>query len=167
MMSASGLQYGKENKLNSENEMFVTFTIDNEIFGVDVSRVQEIIGIIPIAAIPNSADYLRGVINLRGKVVPVIDIRAKFKIDLRDYDATTVILIIEVNDNSIGFIVDSVSDVIDIPSDLIHDYCQADLKMKSNTIMAIASYNDSLIQILDIDRLLDHEEVSALDAYRD
>lgn len=92
--------------ISLKNNMFVTFIIDNETYGIDVNRVQEIIGIIPIAHIPNSADYLKGVINLRGKVVPVIDVRMKFRMKERKYDAATVILIVELNDNAIGLIVD-------------------------------------------------------------
>jgi len=74
--------------------MYATFNIDNETYGIDVNRVQEIIGIIPVSHIPNSADYLKGVINLRGKVVPVIDVRMKFRMEIRNYDSTTVIIIV-------------------------------------------------------------------------
>ena len=148
-----------QQKFNSKNQMYVTFNIDNETYGIDVNRVQEIIGIIPIAHIPNSIDYLKGVINLRGRVVPVIDVRMKFRMDQKNYDSTTVILIVELNGSSIGLIVDSVADVLDIPSDSMHDYSGADAKIKSSSIESIASYNDNLILILDLDKMIDHEEI--------
>lgn len=147
----------EDKKENLSNTMFVTFNIDNETYGLDVSCVQEIIGIIPIAHIPNSAEYLKGVINLRGKVVPVIDVRIKFRMTERKYDATTVILIVELKGNSIGLIVDSVSDVIDIPASAMHDYSGADMKIKSSSIRSIASQNDNLILILDLEKMIDDE----------
>lgn len=146
---------------SSDKGMYVTFIVDNETYGIDVNRVQEIIGMIPISHIPNSADYLKGVINLRGKVVPVIDVRIKFHMKVRDYDSTTVILIVELKDNSIGLIVDSVADVMDIPNTSLHDYSSADAKIKSSSIRSIASMNDNLILILDLDKMIEDEILSA------
>ncbi len=149
--------------ISLKNNMFVTFIIDNETYGIDVNRVQEIIGIIPIAHIPNSADYLKGVINLRGKVVPVIDVRMKFRMKERKYDAATVILIVELNDNAIGLIVDSVSDVLDIPHESLHDYSGADSKIKSSSIDSIASLNDDLILILNLEKMIEEEDFVSLE----
>ena len=154
---------GIQKRFNSKNGMYVTFNINNETYGIDVNRVQEIIGVIPIAHIPNAADYLKGVINLRGRVVPVIDVRIKFRMGVRDFDSTTVILIVELNGSSIGLIVDSVADVLDIPPESIHDYSGADAKIKSDSIKSIASYNDNLILILDLDKMIDHEEILSVD----
>jgi purine-binding chemotaxis protein CheW len=148
-----------QRKSNSESMMYVTFNIDSETYGIDVNRVQEIIGIIPISHIPNSAEYLKGVINLRGKVVPVIDVRIKFRMDTRNYDATTVILIVEMKGSSLGLIVDSVADVMDIPYKSMNDYTGGDAKMKSGSINSIASFNDNLILILDLDKMIDHVEI--------
>lgn len=147
---------------NSLSQMFVTFNIGNEIYGIDVNMVREIIGVVPISVFPNSPDYLKGVINLRGSVVPVIDVRVKFRLEAREYDSTTVILILDIKDTSVGFIVDSVSDVIDIVADNINDYCRGDTHLKSGTIRSIASYNNNLILILDVDKILDHEVISDL-----
>lgn len=148
-----------QRKSSTDSMMYVTFNIDNETYGIDVNRVQEIIGIIPISHIPNSAEYLKGVINLRGKVVPVIDVRIKFRMDTRIYDATTVILIVEMRGSSLGLIVDSVADVMDIPYKSMNDYTGGDAKMKSGSINSIASFNDNLILILDLDKMIDHEEI--------
>ena len=152
-----------QKKLNAASSMYVTFNINNETYGIDVNRVEEIIGIIPISPIPNSAEYLKGVINLRGKVVPVIDVRIKFRMDTKKYDSTTVILIVEINGNSIGLIVDAVADVLNISSDCMHDYSIADSKIKSRSINSIASYNNNLILILDIDKMIDEEDILSVE----
>ncbi len=157
----------KHKMSDTTSQMYVTFKIDDETYGIDVNRVQEIIGIIPISHIPNAADYLKGVINLRGKVVPVIDVRVKFRMNTRNYDSTTVILIVELKDSSIGLIVDSVADVIDISSESIHDYSGVDAKMKSGSITSIASYNDNLILLLDLDEMIEYEEILSVELPQD
>jgi len=145
----------------ARNEMFVTFSLDNETFGIDVMKVEEIIGFIPVTRIPKSADYLKGVINLRGKVVPVIDLRLKFRMDDKGYDASTVILIVNVENRSVGLIADSVSDVADIPGDMIHDYSDIENGQKNHFIKNIANFNDELILIMDIDSLMKEIDIPA------
>lgn len=149
-----------------ENTMFVTFILNNETFGIDVMKVEEIIGFIPVTHIPDSTDYLKGVINLRGKVVPVIDLRLKFRMNEKFYDSSTVILIANISGRSIGLIADSVSDVADIPIEMIHEYSKVDYGYKNHSVKNIANYNNELILILDIDKLMD--EVNILhDEYPD
>ncbi|HNX23600.1 MAG TPA: chemotaxis protein CheW [Spirochaetota bacterium] len=138
-----------------QSDMFVTFSLNDEIFGIDVMKVEEIIGFIPVTHIPDSITYLKGVINLRGKVVPVIDLRLKFRMDEKTYDASTVILIVNVENRSIGLIADSVSDVADIPIGMIHEYSKVDYGQKNHSVKYIANYNDELVLILDIDSLMD------------
>lgn len=159
----STIEQEELNNVSLKSSKFVTFIIDNETYGIDVNRVQEIIGVIPIAHIPNSAEYLKGVINLRGRVVPVIDVRMKFRMKEREYDSTTVILIVEMNENAVGLIVDSVSDVLDIPADSMHDYSGADAKIKSTSIERIASVNNELILILNLDKMIEEGEIASLE----
>lgn len=159
MQSTIDKEYATDNKTDTGSEMYVTFVIDSEVYGIDVNRVREIIGMIAISHIPNAASYMKGVINLRGRVVPVIDIRIKFNMALRTYDANTVILIVEFSETFVGLIVDSVADVLLIPTGSIHDYSGVDSKIKSCSIKSIASHNDSLILLLDLDRMIDEEEI--------
>jgi len=147
---------------NARTIMLVTFIIKNELFGIDVMKVHEIIGMVNITPIPDAVDYLRGVINLRGKVVPVIDIRTRFRLDQIEYNQNTVILIVEIKNKSIGLIVDAVSDVIDISEDMINDYSDLDSGIKSNLIKSIVNYNDSLILILDTERIINDEALKII-----
>lgn len=144
--------------------MLVTFIINNELYGIEVMKVREIIGMVDITPIPGAVDYLSGVINLRGRVVPVIDIRRRFRIDQAEYNRNTVILIVDISDRPIGLIVDSVSDVINISSDMVNAYSELDSCTRSNLIQSIVNYNGSLILILDTARILDAD---VLDLIRD
>ena len=147
---------------NTAEAMLVTFMINGELFGIEVMKVREIIGMVNVTPIPDSVDYLRGVINLRGRVVPVIDIRTRFRIEQAEYNQNTVILIVDINDKSIGLIVDSVSDVISISGDMVNTYSNFDSSIKSNLIKSIVNYNESLILILDINRILDSEVLNII-----
>lgn len=144
-----------------KSEMYVTFTLNREVFGISVMNVEELIGYTPATHIPNSENYLKGVINLRGKVVPVIDLRLKFRMTETAYNTSTVILIVNVENKPIGLIVDSVSDVANIPLEMINEYSKIDSGRKNHFIKYIANYNDELVLILDIDRFMDDIEIPA------
>lgn len=100
---------------DTQEGKFLTFLIDGESYGLDIRYVTEIIGMHAITRVPDVPDYVRGIINLRGKVIPVMDVRARFGMAARDYDARTCIVVIHVRDTDIGLVVDTVSEVIDIP----------------------------------------------------
>lgn len=137
--------------------MLVTFMIRDELFGIDVMKVHEIIGMVSITAIPDSVDYLRGVINLRGRVVPVIDMRTRFRFEQVQYNTNTIILIIDINNRCIGLIADSVSDVITVSADIINEYSDFDCSIKSSLVKSIVNYKDSLILILDTGHIISDE----------
>ncbi|MBN1531999.1 MAG: purine-binding chemotaxis protein CheW [Spirochaetes bacterium] len=145
-----------------ELQQFVTFTIGSEIYGVDVLKVQEIIGITEITYVPNSLPFMKGVINLRGNVVPVVDLRIKFRMEEREYDATTVIIIVEVKSRSIGMIVDAVSDVIDIAVTSIHDTPHFSASIETDYIRNIGRKDDLLVIILNVDKILTAEEMETI-----
>ncbi len=141
-----------------EDEQYVTFFIKNEIYGVPVLKVQEIIGMTKITVMPNSLPFMKGVIDLRGAVVPVIDMRAKFEMEHAEYNAYTVIIIVEVKDRLVGMIVDSVSDVMGIPVKSIQDTPSFSAKINTDYMRGIGQKDDSLIIILDVDRILTNDE---------
>lgn len=149
-----------------DREQFVTFQIADETYGVEVLKVQEIIGMTKITAIPNSLEYLMGVINLRGLVVPVVDMRLKFNMKPREYDFFTVILIVEVKKNLVGMIVDTVSDVVDIASKDISTKINMNANVHSEFISGIANKDDSLIIILDTEKMLTREEMKEIDSIK-
>ncbi len=146
-----------------EDQQFVTFLIGEETYGVEVLKVQEIIGMTDITHVPNTVSFMKGVINLRGSVVPVVDMRKKFKMEDQDYDATTVIIIVEVMDRLIGMIVDSVSDVINIEVSNIQSTPHFTAKIETDFVKGIGQVNNNLIIVLDVDKILSEDEISSID----
>ncbi|MDY6935463.1 MAG: chemotaxis protein CheW [Spirochaetota bacterium] len=153
----------KETEVVEEGEQHVTFTIGGETYGVEVLKVQEIIGMTDITHVPNTLEFMRGVINLRGSVVPVVDMRAKFKMEGREYDSFTVIIIVEVKERLIGMIVDSVSDVISIPLSSIQDTPHFSSRIETDFISGIGQIGEKLVIILDVDRILSEEDFEVLE----
>jgi len=128
-----------------------------------VLKVQEIIGMTQITHVPNSLPYMKGVINLRGTVVPVVDMRIKFRMEERAYEVNTVILIVEVRGINIGMIVDAVSDVVEIPIKGIQDTPHFSAKIETDFISGIGNRDDQLVIILDVDRILSQDEVESIE----
>ena len=159
-----------ESKRAAENpdevKQHVTFVIGEETYGVEVLRVQEIIGMTQITHVPNSMAFMKGVINLRGSVVPVVDMRLKFGMEERPYDVFTVIIIVEVRERMIGMIVDSVSDVVSIPIKSIQDTPHFSARIETDFISGIGQVDDKLVIILDVDRILSADEMKEIDRDR-
>jgi purine-binding chemotaxis protein CheW len=145
------------------SKKFVTFMISQETFGVEALNVQEIIGMTRITEIPNAPPFMKGVINLRGMVVPVIDMRLKFSMERREYDFFTVIIIVEMREILVGMIVDTVSDVIDLEDTDISDAAALSADVDSRYIRGIANKNDEMIILLDTDRVMSGSELNALE----
>lgn len=161
---------GKEKKKDAdieELEQYVTFMIGSETYGIEVLQVREIIGMTDITYVPNSMDFMKGVINLRGTVVPVVDMRKKFRMDERKYDIFTVILIVEIKGTFIGMIVDSVSDVIGLSSESIQDTPHFSANIETDYIKCIGKSDEDLVIILDADRILTTEELNRIDHNRE
>jgi purine-binding chemotaxis protein CheW len=133
---------------------FVTFTLNKEQYAVDILNVQEINRITDITKVPNSPDYVEGVINLRGKVIPVINLRKKFCFEEKPTDDTSRIIIMEINGITNGLIVDSVSEVLRVPSSIIEPAPPMSSDLSNNFIKGIAKMEDRLIILIDIDKML-------------
>lgn len=146
-------------EIEEEHQEFATFMIGEEFFGVDILKVRDIIGISDITPVPKSPRFIKGVINLRGNIVPVVDLRVKFKMEERVYDGTTVIIVVEVRGRFIGMIVDSVADVIDIKTEGIHKSPHYSANVREDFIQSIGKKEDRLIIILDVDRILNTGEM--------
>lgn len=140
---------------------YLTFQLHNERFAVHVSKVLNILELIPITKVPKSADYLKGVINLRGSVLGVMDIKMKFNFPITEYTKKTSILVLQVliDDEiaEVGAIVDSVHDVIEIDEKKIQPPLSVGIKFKSEFVTGIIKHNDLFIMVLDIDKLFNHE----------
>lgn len=150
-----------DDTIANSSEQYVTFLINNETYGIEVLRVKEIVGMTTITTVPNSEKYLKGVINLRGIVVPVIDLRLKFSLPEKEYDSFTVILIIEHKDSLVGVIVDSVSDVISAPGQL-QDVPNFNVSLDRDVIKGVLNKENNLIIILNPDIMLSIKDMEAL-----
>ncbi len=141
----------------ADGHQFVTFSIDDEEFGIEILKVQEIIGYTKPTHMPNAPDFVNGVINLRGVVIPVIDLRKKFSMPQKEYDKFTVILVVEVAKKTIGIIVDSVSDVLSLTDKDIQDSPEFD-KFQPEFLKGMGKIGEKLVILLDIDRILSYDE---------
>lgn len=145
---------------------YLTFQLGNERFAVHVSKLLNILELIPITKVPKSLDYLKGVINLRGSVLGVMDIKMKFHFPLTEYTKDTCILVLEViiDDDltEVGAIVDSVHDVLEIDEKQILPPLSVGIKFKSDFITGVIKHNDMFIMVLDIDKLFNTEQVKVV-----
>jgi purine-binding chemotaxis protein CheW len=144
----------EEMEEDTQKDRYLTFSLDKENYGIDVSYVTEIIGIQAITEVPELPAYVRGIINLRGKIIPVMDVRLRFKKELRDYNDRTCIIIVDIRELPIGLIVDSVSEVISIPEQDVVDPPQINQGYGNRYIKKIGKVGSDVKLLLDCDRLL-------------
>ena len=150
-------------KKNVIEGKFLTFALSNEEYGIEILRVREIIGLMDITTVPQTPDYMKGVINLRGKVIPVIDLRMKFSMQEEIHTQETCVIVVEVNNTSIGIIVDSVSEVLDIKSGDIEETPSFGQGIDTNFIMGLGKVKEQIIILLDIESVLSSDELEMVE----
>ncbi|MCQ1527977.1 chemotaxis protein CheW [Lutispora saccharofermentans] len=137
-----------------KNNQFVVFELDNEEYGIDILRVKTIEKMSNITRVPKTASYIKGVINLRGEIVPIIDLREKFNLDKKEESENTRIIIVYVDDINVGLIVDSASKVIEISNDMVELPPESLGNTEQNNIYGIGKLDDKIITLLDVKKLL-------------
>jgi purine-binding chemotaxis protein CheW len=147
---------------DTQKDKYLTFQIAKEHYGIEIWYVTEIIGIQPITELPEMPDFIKGVINLRGKVVPVMDVRARFKLPDRDYDARTCIIVVEINVTAVGLVVDEVREVMDIPEESVEPPPKATGKNNNNFLKGVGKVENDVKIILNVSRLLFDKELEEL-----
>ncbi len=140
----------------------VTFALSNEDYAVDILKVQEINRMKEITRVPNSPDYVEGVINLRGKVMPVVSLRKKFGLEERENDTQSRIMIMDIQGLTMGLIVDGVSEVLRVPSSIVEPAPPMTSSISTEFIKGIAKLEDRLIILLDMDRLIGRTDETIL-----
>ena len=149
-----------DNPSNAANAgEYLSFTLGAEQYGVDILKVQEIRGYDQVTRVPDAPDYIKGVINLRGTIVPVIDLRLKLRLDDARYDAFTVMIVLNVDQRVVGIVVDSVSDVIELSSEQIRPTPEFGAAVDTRFINGIGTQDDRMLILLDIETLLDTAEL--------
>ncbi len=142
-----------------DEDQYLTFMLGEELYGVDILRVQEIKGYSKLTRIPNTPAFIKGVLNLRGAIVPIIDLRIKFTMEQVEYTMFTVIVVVVVRDRIMGMVVDTVSDVLFISGKDIQLPPALGKKVDVSFISGIARSGENLVTLLDIDRVLTDEEM--------
>ena len=146
---------------------YLTFFLEEEEYGIGILKVKEIIGMMPITSVPRTPEFVKGVINLRGKVIPVMDLRLKFSMGEIPYTDRTCIIVVEIDSQDatvlIGIVVDAVSEVLNITGDEIEDAPTFGSKLDTDYILGMAKMEGGVKILLDIDKVLSANEIEALD----
>ncbi|AFM39893.1 chemotaxis signal transduction protein [Desulfosporosinus acidiphilus SJ4] len=147
---------------DTQKGKFLTFLLGNEFYGIEIKYVTEIIGFQPITEVPDLPDYIKGIVNLRGKIIPVMDVRLRFRKPFREYNDRTCVIVVDVFEISIGLIVDSVSEVIAISEEEI--VAPPNLgRGGSKYIKGIGKVGNEVKLLLDCDKLLNDQDLETLE----
>lgn len=150
----------------TETVQYLTFKMANEIFAFDVAKVREILELISITKVPQTPEFMRGVINLRGSVVPVIDLRQNFGMQCTEDTVNTCIIVVEVNLNGeaivLGVLADSVQEVIEMEPDLIEPPPKLGTRLKTEFIKGMGKVDNDFVMILEIDKVFSADELTDL-----
>lgn len=143
---------------------YLTVNLAHEEYGIDILAVREIRGWTPVTRIPQSPHYVLGVLNLRGAIVPVIDLRLRFGLNREEYNATTVTVIITVANRQFGVVVDAVSDVIDVADNALRPVPDMGTTVDTEYLKGLTSIGDRMVLLLDADKLLQPQDAQMLEA---
>lgn len=158
-MTAVAQETIDEGRIPSAREgKYLTFTLADEDYGIGILKIKEIIGVMPITPVPRTPEHVKGVINLRGKVVPVLDLRKKFGMAAKDFTERTCIVVVEIKGSAgrimVGVIVDSVSEVLNIKPEEIEDTPSFGTELETEYILGMAKMGNGVKILIDIDKVL-------------
>jgi len=146
---------------------YLTFTMADEEYGIGILKIKEIIGMMPITTVPQTPEFVKGVINLRGKVIPVVDLRLRFGMEAIDYTDRTCIIVVEIAGSAgtiqIGIVVDAVSEVLNINEEEVEETPTFGTKLNTDYILGMAKMEGGVKILLDIDQVLSTEDVAVLE----
>jgi purine-binding chemotaxis protein CheW len=143
---------------------FLTFTLGKEEYGIDILKVQELRGYDNVTQIANAPEFLKGVINLRGIITPIIDMRIKFKLDAGAYDQFTVVIILHLNNRTVGMVVDGVSDVITLSAEQIKPAPEMGTLLSTDYLIGLGTLGERMLILLEIDKLMSSDEIGLVEA---
>ena len=148
----------------STSRELLTFTLGSEEYGIDILKVQEIRGYEAVTTIANAPEFIKGVINLRGIIVPIVDMRIKFKLGSVGYDETTVVIILNVANRVVGMVVDGVSDVITLKAEQIKPAPEFGASLDTKYLLGLGTVDERMIILVDIERLMTSRDMELIDA---
>ena len=150
-------------KGDSNGNEFLAFTLGKEEYGIDILKVQEIRGYEAVTRIANSPDFIKGVVNLRGIIVPIVDMRIKFQLGEPTYDQFTVVIILNIAGRVVGMVVDSVSDVITLNPDQIKPAPEMGTTFDSDYLIGLGTLDERMLILVDIDKLMSSADMGLMD----
>jgi len=166
MATTTALDNRTQETMREKEGKYLTFALANEEYGLEILKVREIIGYMDITAVPQTPPYVRGVINLRGQVIPVVDLRTKFGMQTTDVTEQTCIIVVEITQDgrkfNTGIVVDRVQEVLDIAGNEIEEAPQFGASVCTSFILGMAKVNEAVKILLNIDRVLGKEELARL-----
>ena len=157
--SVSG--FGEKNE--SAGNEFLAFTLGKEEYGIDILKVQEIRGYEAVTRIANAPDFIKGVVNLRGIIVPIVDMRIKFNLGEPTYDQFTVVIILNISGRVVGMVVDSVSDVITLSMDQIKPAPEMGTAFSTDYMIGLGTIDERMLILVDIDKLMSSADMGLIE----
>ena len=148
---------------DSSNSEYLAFRLGAEEYGIDILKVQEIRGYEAVTRIANAPEFIKGVINLRGIIIPVVDMRIKFKLGTPVYDQFTVVIILNIGGRIMGMVVDSVSDVTTLSADQIKPAPEMGTAFNSDYLVGLGTVDERMLILIDIDKLMSSGEMGLID----
>lgn len=158
MKSQDVLEEEEDENVDTQHGRYMTFKIDGEYYGIAITYVNEIIGIQPATELPETPEYIRGLINLRGKIVPILDVRMRFEKPVADYDDRTCVIVINVGEDTVGLIVDTIADVVSIEDSDILDPPSVKNSAANHYISGLGKIGDEVKLIIDPAKLIYEQE---------
>jgi purine-binding chemotaxis protein CheW len=146
---------------DSQRGRYLTFTLGEDVFGISIRFVTEIIGVQSITRVPETPDFIKGIINLRGKIIPILDVRLKFGMPEAAYTERTCIIVTEANDMIVGLVVDKVDDVLTIPDENLAAAPEGGLGFDVMYVEGVGNIGDDIFLLLNLERFLRPDEASA------
>ncbi len=138
---------------------YLTFRLDQEEYGIDILKVQEIRGYEPPTRVANAPNFIKGVVNLRGTIVPIVDMRLKFNCAKSEYNSFTVVIVLNLRSRIVGIVVDSVSDVMELPAESLKVAPEIESVIDSSAVVGLGSVGDRMLILLDIEKLMSAPEM--------
>ena len=152
---------------NVANREFLVFSLGEEEYAVDILKVQEIRGYDNVTRIANAPDFIKGVANLRGVIVPIVDLRIKFRLENVTYDSHTVVIVVNIEDRVVGIVVDGVSDVMSLSPEQIKPAPEFGVSMPVDYLSGLGNLEDRMLVLVDIEKLLTSEEMALVEKAAD
>ena len=149
---------------NSTTHEYLTFILGDEHYGLDIMKVREIRGYEPVTKIANAPPFIKGVLNLRGDIVPIVDLRLKFAVGEASYNEFTIVIMLHINDRIVGIVVDAVSDVINMKASEIKPPPEFGVAFDSQYLYGLAPVNEQMIILLNIEKLISSQELGLFDS---